>query len=402
MKRLLKYSYNFKYCFLIVIVNLIICENYCQKKAELRNLQLKAKEELEYTNKILEETRERKIASLDELNILEYRIVIRRNNIQRLNREIVNIEKNIEANKDLITSLENDLERVKNDYAKIILNTYKKREKNILLMFLLASESFNQAYKRIKYVQNYSNYKRQQAKLIAAFKKIIDQKIKKLNEDRAEKKKLLKEKAIERSNILRERSEKELLVKELKKREEELLMEIEEKKKTAEKIKKELERFIESERRGKGSLYSRLTPEEILISDDFERNRGKLPWPTKYGIVTGKYGKHAHPVLPNIMQINDGIDISTVRNAQVRAIFNGEVSRVFSIPGENYTVIIKHGNFFSLYHNLINIKVASGDIVNTKEIIGSVFTDERTNQTILHFQIWKELNKNDPVMWLSN
>ncbi len=381
---------------------MIIGENYCQKKSELRNLQLKAKEELEYTNKILEETRERKIASLDELNILEYRIVIRRNNIQRLNREIVNIEKNIEANKDLITSLENDLERVKNDYAKIILNTYKKREKNILLMFLLASESFNQAYKRIKYVQNYSNYKRQQAKLIAAFKKIIDQKIKKLNEDRAEKKKLLKEKAIERSNILRERSEKELLVKELKKREEELLMEIEEKKKTAEKIKKELERFIESERRGKGSLYSRLTPEEILISDDFERNRGKLPWPTKYGIVTGKYGKHAHPVLPNIMQINDGIDISTVRNAQVRAIFNGEVSRVFSIPGENYTVIIKHGNFFSLYHNLINIKVASGNIVNTKEIIGSVFTDERTNQTILHFQIWKELNKNDPVMWLSN
>ena len=381
---------------------MIIGENYCQKKSELRNLQLKAKEELEYTNKILEETRERKIASLDELNILEYRIVIRRNNIQGLNREIVNIEKNIEANKDLITSLENDLERVKNDYAKIILNTYKKREKNILLMFLLASESFNQAYKRIKYVQNYSNYKRQQAKLIAAFKKIIDQKIKKLNEDRAEKEKLLKEKAIERSNILRERSEKELLVKELKKREEELLMEIEEKKKTAEKIKKELERFIESERRGKGSLYSRLTPEEILISDDFERNRGKLPWPTKYGIVTGKYGKHAHPVLPNIMQINDGIDISTVRNAQVRAIFNGEVSRVFSIPGENYTVIIKHGNFFSLYHNLINIKVASGNIVNTKEIIGSVFTDERTNQTILHFQIWKELNKNDPVMWLSN
>jgi len=169
----------------------------------------------------------------------------------------------------------------------------------------------------------------------------------------------------------------------------------------AEIINNVLKIFIEKERKVKGGLYSRLTPEELLISNNFERNMGKLPWPTKYGIITGKYGEQAHPVLKNIKIRNDGIDISTVRNAEVRTIFSGKVSRVFSLPGENYTVIVKHGIFFSLYHNLKNIKVASGDIVVTKQSIGNVFTDEKTNQTILHFQIWKEINKNDPEKWLS-
>lgn len=381
---------------------MITCKIYGQSKNELTNLQNKTKQEIEYTNRILEETKEKKEYSLNELNILEYRINVRRKYINRLNREIRKIDKDIEENKELISSLENDLERVKSEYAKIILNTYKKREKNILIMYLLSSESFNQAYKRIKYAQNYSNYKRNQAKLIVAFKKIIDTKIEKLNNDRTEKSKLMKEKQVERSNISFERKKQEVLIKELTRKEGELIKEIEEKRKIAEKIKRELEKLIEKESKGKGGFYERLTPEELLISNDFEKNMGKLPWPTKFGIITGKYGEQAHPVLKNIKIRNDGIDISTVKNAEVRAIFNGRVSRVFSLPGENYTVIIKHGSYFSLYHNLKNIRVASGDMVITKQSIGNVFTDEKNSQTILHFQIWKEMDKNNPEKWLSN
>ncbi len=398
----MKYLPGLKYSLIMIVICLITRNIYSQNKNELKNLQNKTRQEIEYTNKILDETKEKKEYSINELGVLDYRIEIRKKYIEKLNSEIKSIDKDIEENKELIELLEKDLERVRNEYAGIIMNTYKKREKNILLMYLLASENFNQAYKRIKYVQNYADYKRNQAKLIAAFKKIIDNKIEKLNMDRAEKAKLVREKQMERSNISYERTKKEVLIKELSKKEKELRKEIEEKNKVAEKIKEELRKLIEKERMGKESMYNRLTPEELLISNDFERNKGKLPWPTRYGIITAKYGEQPHPVLKNIMIRNDGVDISTVRDAEVRAVFNGKVSRVFSLPGENYTVIIKHGNFFSLYHNMKNIRVSSGDMVVTKQSIGNVFTDERTKQTILHFQIWKEMNKNDPEKWLSN
>jgi septal ring factor EnvC (AmiA/AmiB activator) len=291
---------------------------------------------------------------------------------------------------------------IKAEYARVIVNAYKKREQNVLLMYILASGSFNQAYKRVRYLQQYAQYRQKQAKLINAFRDIIEKKIIELNRDRDIKGRLIKEKERENISIIREKAGKEVLIRELTKRENELITELEEKKKLAEKIKKELEKLIEEERSKQKGVYSMLTPEERLISDNFEKNIGKLPWPTKYGIITGKYGEQPHPVLKNIMIRNDGIDISTVRNAEVRAIFNGTVSKIFSIPGENYTLIIRHGNYYTLYHNLKNINVSPGQAVYTKQKLGNVFTDEKTNQTILHFQIWKESQNINPELWLSN
>jgi septal ring factor EnvC (AmiA/AmiB activator) len=387
---------------MLIIISLIISSIYSQDKEKLQDLQSKARKDIEYANKILDETREKKKYSLNELNVLEYKINARNKYIKELNREIINTNKKIGENISLIGSLEADLENIKNEYAKIVVNAYKKREQNILLMYLLASESFNQAYKRIRYIQQYAEYKKKQAKLIVAFKSIIEQKIKELNKFKEEKEKLMVQKERENISIIREKSDKEVLIKELTKKERELIKEIEEKNRLAEEIKKELEKLIEAERnRQKGMVY-KLTPEEILITENFEKNMGKLPWPTKYGIITGRYGEQNHPVLKNIKIRNDGIDISTVRNAEVRAIFNGKVSRIFSLPGENYTVIIKHGNYYTLYHNLKNIRVNSGETVYTKQNIGNVYTDEKTNQTILHFQIWKESKNNNPELWLSN
>jgi septal ring factor EnvC (AmiA/AmiB activator) len=387
---------------MLIIISLIISSIYSQDKEKLQDLQSKARKDIEYANKILDETREKKKYSLNELNVLEYKINARNKYIKELNREIINTNKKIGENISLIGSLEADLENIKNEYAKIVVNAYKKREQNILLMYLLASESFNQAYKRIRYIQQYAEYKKKQAKLIVAFKSIIEQKIKELNKFKEEKEKLMVQKERENISIIREKSDKEVLIKELTKKESELIKEIEEKNRLAEEIKKELEKLIEAERnRQKGMVY-KLTPEEILITENFEKNMGKLPWPTKYGIITGRYGEQNHPVLKNIKIRNDGIDISTVRNAEVRAIFNGKVSRIFSLPGENYTVIIKHGNYYTLYHNLKNIRVNSGETVYTKQNIGNVYTDEKTNQTILHFQIWKESKNNNPELWLSN
>jgi len=387
---------------LILFICLVINKVKGQEKERLKELQSKAKQEIEYASKILEETKEKKKYSLNELKILEYRIDARNKYIRELTAGIEDLDVKISDNRKLITSLESDLKKIKAEYARVIVNAYKKREQDVLLMYILASESFNQAYKRVRYIQQYTQYRQKQAKLIVAFKNIIEKKLIELSRDRDTKDRLIKEKERENINIIREKASKEILIRELTKRENELIIELEEKRKLAEKIKKELEKLIKEERSRQKGVYSMLTPEERLISDNFEKNIGKLPWPTKYGIITGKYGEQPHPVLKNIKIRNDGIDISTVRDAEVRAIFNGIVSKIFSIPGENYTLIIRHGNYYTLYHNLKNINVSPGQTVYTKQKIGNVFTDEKTNQTILHFQIWKESQNINPELWLSN
>ncbi len=387
---------------MILFICLIVSQIYGQDKEKLRNLQSRARQEIEYASKILEETKEKKKYSINELKIIEYRINSRNKYIEELAAEIEDLNKKISDNRNLIASLEADLIKIKEEYARIIVNAYKKRDQNVLLMYILASGSFDQAYKRVRYIQQYSEYKRKQAKLIIAFKSIIEKKIVELNRDKEAKARLIKEKESENISIVREKASKEALIGELSKRENELVIELEEKRKLAEKIKKELEKVIEEERNKHKGTYSVLTPEEQLISDNFEKNIGKLPWPTKYGIITGKYGEQDHPVLKNIKIRNDGIDISTVRDAEVRAVFNGKVSKIFSIPGENYTMIIRHGNYYSLYHNLKNISASPGETVYTKQKIGNVYTDEKTKQTILHFQIWKESQNLNPELWLSN
>jgi septal ring factor EnvC (AmiA/AmiB activator) len=401
LKNIRIYYPRLKYL-LILFICLAIYKVKGQNKEKLKELQSRAKQEIEYASKILEETKEKKKYSLNELKILEYRIDARNKYIRELTAGIEDLDLKISDNRKLITSLESDLKAIKSEYARVIVNAYKKREEDVLLMYILASESFNQAYKRVRYIQQYTQYRQKQAKLIAAFKNIIEKKLIELNRDRDAKGRLIKEKEKENINIIREKANKETLVRELTKRENELIMELEEKRKLADKIKKELEKLIEEERSKQKGVYSMLTPEERLISDNFEKNIGKLPWPTKYGIITGKYGEQPHPILKNIKIRNDGIDISTVRDAEVRAIFNGKVSKIFSIPGENYTLIIRHGNYYTLYHNLKNINVSPGQTVYTKQKIGSVFTDEKTNQTILHFQIWKESQNINPELWLSN
>jgi septal ring factor EnvC (AmiA/AmiB activator) len=401
LKNIHLYYPRLKYI-LVLFICLAIFKIKGQDKQKLKELQSKAKQEIEYASKILEETKEKKNYSLNELKILEYRIDARNKYISELTAGIKDLDLKISDNRKLITSLESDLKTIKSEYAKVIVNAYKKREQDVLLMYILASESFNQAYKRVRYIQQYTKYRQKQAKLIVAFKNIIEKKLIELKRDRDTKDRLIKEKEKENISIIREKASKQTLIRELTKREKELIAELEEKRKVADKIKKELEKLIEEERSRQKGIYSMLTPEERLISDNFEKNIGKLPWPTKYGIITSKYGEQPHPVLKNIKIRNDGIDISTVRDAEVRAIFNGKVSKIFSIPGENYTLIIRHGNYYTLYHNLKNIDVSPGQTVYTKQKIGNVYTDGKTNQTILHFQIWKESQNINPELWLSN
>ncbi len=376
---------------------------FCQKSVELRKQRDQTRKDIEITERLVEETRNKKTESLSMLNLIRKKIELRNTYIKELTKEIEEIEKEQNENEKLITSLRNDLKNLKMEYARLIYQAYKSRKEQNILMFLLASESFNQAYKRTKYIQMYTEYKKKQKKLILAYEKVLVKKQDELEAQKNQKEALIKSRDSERIGLINEGNEKDSLIKKLKRKEGELLKELEEKRRNDELLSAEILRLIDAENKKKGTVgsFAALTPEEKVLSGEFEKNKGKLPWPTAQGIITGHFGIQKHPVFQNVDIRNDGIFIRTVENEDARAVFDGIVTKIFSFPGSNFTVLIKHGNYYSLYNNLIKVYVKEGEKVSTKQKIGKIFTDYDKNETVLHFQVWKDKERNNPEIWLS-
>jgi septal ring factor EnvC (AmiA/AmiB activator) len=359
--------------------------------------------EIEYANKLLLETEGKTKESLNEINLINHKLTKRREYLIGLEVEVNVISESIEKNREEIFKAEQGILKIKKIYAQMITNLYKNRRKNYQVIYLIASENFNQLYKRIHTVRLYNNYLRNERLKLEELKIELQKKNQELDLLKSNKDIVVKKTQNETLTIQKEMSEKSRLVKQLKQKQKEIEQEIRDKERTAKKLEGELKRIIDEERKklkAKGSKEM-VTPEDKLISGDFEKNTGMLPWPTQKGIITGKYGEHRHPDYKDVIIRNDGVYISTSEGESARSIFKGVVSRVFKIPGENYTVIIKHGQYFSLYHNLIDVKVKPGQGVNTKEAIGTVSTDTNRNETVLYFQIWKETEKRDPELWLA-
>lgn len=389
-----------------VFVLLILCLGlncYAQGSKNLENQRKRIKEDIVLIESIINETRKKKSESTNELRIINKKIELTNNYINNIESEIENLERNINDNILLIQSLEKDLEDIRDGYARLIYQSYVQRRGENFILYVMSANSFNQAYKRIKYMQLYTEYKKRQIDLIIAFEKVIKRKNKELIESKLKREIIIKERENELFTIIKERKSREDIIQKLKKREKELLREIEIKRKIAEDLEREIERIIEEERRKKNarSIYETLTPEERILSGNFEKNKGMLPWPTNKGIITGRFGIQQHPVLKNVKIRNDGIFISTIENEYARAIFNGYVSKIFSLPGSNFAIIIKHGNYYTLYHNIDKVYVKEGEKVVTKQRIGRIFTDTEKNETILQFQVWREMEKSDPEDWLS-
>lgn len=390
-------------CLILLLIVVVKCNVYGQKSNELRKEREKIKEEIMLIELLIDETKAKKQESTTKLKIINRKINLTESYIKNIENQIIELDKEIDENIKLIISLEKDLDNIKREYARLIYNTYKNRKGENFLLYVLSSGSFNQAYKRIKYMQLYTDYKRRQVDLIIAFEKVIRKKNKELIIHKKNREIIVKEREKELLNIVAEKRNSKQLVNALTRRERELMNEVEEKRSIALKLEREIEKMIAEEKRklNARSIYETLTPDEKILSNTFERNKGKLPWPTNKGIITGRFGVQQHPVLKNVRIRNDGIFISTIENEIARAIFNGEVSKVFSLPGSNFAVIIRHGNYFTLYHNLDEVYVKEGDKISTKQRIGRVFTDREKNETVLQFQVWREMEKSDPEAWLS-
>lgn len=371
-----------------------------QSISELQAKKDKARKEIEYTNNLLTKTGENTKATLNKLSLVNEQISLRSSLIQDYNTELALLQQSINQNESVITMLTSDLEKLKADYAKLIKQAYRKRGDYNKLVFIISSQSFNQAYKRLLYTRQMAQFRQKQSEQIEAIRQVLQLKTDDLKTAQDEKQRVLSQQMQQISTLNNEKQKQSKYISQLEKRQRELKDHLRYQQRIEDRLQKEIERIIEEEAR-KSREVAR-TPEFNLLSDDFEKNKGRFPWPTQHGIITDKFGEHAHPVMKNIIIKNNGIDITTKPGEKARAIFKGSVSRVFAIPGGNMAVIIRHGEYITVYSNLKEVHVKQGDQVATNQDLGLIFSDmDDDDKTILKFQIWKESVKLNPEQWIA-
>lgn len=404
-----------------------------QSLDELRKKKQKTNEQIKYTTKLLEEAKKNQKKTLNKYNILNKQIELRTNLITGINSEVTVLVGFIDQNAWLVTSLNSDLEELKKEYAQMLVFAQKNKSNYDKLLFILSSNSFNQAYKRLMYLRQYTEYRKRQAELIQWIRDLIQVKVSRLQLQRAEKEMLLESKKQEADKLTKEKKQQGQYLTTLQKKQKEFEKKLKEQQQIEAQLSNEIQRIVEEEIRkarararelakerakeaakqtgkpaGKQSAKPaeatnyEMTPEEKLASGQFEQNKHRLPWPVERGVITDHFGVHEHPVLKNIQVKNNGIDISTVQGVKARAVFAGEVSRVFMVTGGNMAVIVRHGKYLTVYSNLVNVQVKQGDKVSVKQTIGTIGTDtDDESKTILKFQIWRENEKMDPESWIA-
>ena len=380
-------------------------ETLQQKKTEIEK-------EIEYTNKLLEETQKNRQASMNELAVINRKIDRREVLIQTISDELVILDRTILQNQQSLSELDAELKQLKDEYARMIYLAFLNRGAYDRLMFLFSSKNFNQAYQRMKYMQQYGDYRKQQAGQILEKQNELTEKTRVIEQQKMDKEALLSSKERELIRLDGEKNDKNVTLSRLGQKESELRKTLKEKEAAARKLQQALERIIAEEirksnemmktRAGESSATFALTPEERELSNSFASNMGKLPWPTERGVISSPFGEQAHPVLKGIKVKNNGIDILTNAGSPARAIFAGEVTRIIAVPKYHNVVIIRHGEFLSVYSNLDEVMVSKGEKIVTKQVIGSIHTDESSSRTELHFELWKGKELQDPLHWIAH
>jgi len=393
-----------KYLIIILLVFLTFTSTG-QSLDELRKKKEKTNEQIKYTNRLLEEAKKNETKTLNKYNILNKQIELRTSLITGINSEVGVLAEFIDQNAWLVSSLNADLEDLKKEYANMIVFAQRNETNYSKILFLLSSNSFNQAYKRIMYLRQYTEYRKKQAELITWIHDLVEAKVNHLQEQRTEKETLLQSKQKEANQLSREKNQQGQYLTSLQQKQKDFKKKLQEQQRIEAQLSNEIQRVIDEEvKKAKkvGKEKFEMTHEEKLVSGQFEQNKRRIPWPVERGVITDHFGVHDHAVLKNVQVRNNGIDISTAQGAIARSVFAGEVSRVFEISGGNRAVIIRHGKYLTVYSNLINIQVKSGQKVGIKQTLGTIATDsDEGDKTVLKFQIWKENVKLDPEDWIS-
>ncbi|MBN1118155.1 MAG: peptidoglycan DD-metalloendopeptidase family protein [Bacteroidales bacterium] len=371
-----------------------------EKKDDLFSKREKIQREIEYNKKLLEATTNQKGSNIEKLRLLDSKINSHENLILVYNQQIQKLENQIQYREQRIKELENELNHQKDLYADFVYYAYKNHENYNSIIYLLASENMNQFFLRQKYLEQLKDARIKKLELIEAIKGRVMFEIKELVKEKDELKNTISSLENEQNKLNSEKLTRKATINTLKTEENRIRAEINEKNRIEEELDAKIEAIIREE--AKKNSVARLTPEQQLISDDFAKNFGRLPWPTRQGVITEKFGSNPYPGQPGVFTKNNGIDITTVQGESVRAIFDGEVTRIFNIKGANLSIIIRHGGYYSVYHNIQDVKINIGDQVKAKQIIGTAAKSSKGNNSLVHLEIWKGLEKLDPEKWISN
>lgn len=402
---------------LILSSSFLLAQSDAQKKLEKRKEQLL--EEIRVNERILQENKKKEKSVVNVIQQQKAKIELREKLIQTNEKQAKLLNDDIYTNQLKINKLKRELEVLKEDYANMIVKSYKSRSERSRAMFLLSSENFTQAYKRVQYMKQYADYRKTQGDEINTKTTELEVYNVKLASLKTEKEKIIQEQEKEKLVLVQEKQEQEKLVKSIKKDQNKIVADIKKKQQEAKDIDKKIQKAIrdaiaaENKKTAKksgtktistGSSPSKivLTPEGKIESNNFKANRGKLPWPVEKGFVSLKFGNQPHPVQPTLIIHSNGVEITTESGSSARSVFAGEVMLIQVLSPINKAVYIKHGDFITVYQNLSSVSVNKGDKVSLKQNIGRIRTNESTGKTAIKFSVLQNDSFLNPQSWLDD
>ncbi len=405
--RLQKFIYSFGM--------LLICiSSFSQstKQQQLEEQRRQLKEQIEQMKSLLADTKLKQRSVLDEVETLNSRINTRQNLIKITNQQANLLTREINANLKKMGSYRDELKVLKEDYARMIIKSYKSKSQQSKIMFLLSSSDFTQAYKRLQYMKQYNEHRKEQADQIQKRTEELQKLNKNLLQRKKNKEVLIEENREAQQQLKEEKKQQQALMASIRKKEGTYKKEIKKKQEKASAIDKAIEKLIreaiakankkagkKASKKGSATTFA-LTPEDKKLADNFTANKGKFPWPVGTGRITKKYGQQPHPTLPNIQINSSGVELETRPGEKARAIFEGEVMAIQKLKNAGRLVHVRHGNYITVYYNLENITVKEGQKVSTKQSIGEVRVNPSTGRAIMKFLIFKDTKKMNPQSWI--
>ncbi|MBT8275623.1 MAG: peptidoglycan DD-metalloendopeptidase family protein [Bacteroidia bacterium] len=404
----LKFILTVLCCFVLASASV---QGQSKKQQELEAKRQAILEEIKQINTLLFKTRGEKKSVLTQVEDLDQRIRATENLIRVTNQQANLLTREINDNLNKIEALREELKALKEDYAAMIKKSYKSKSQQSRVMFLLSSEDFLQAYKRLQYMKQYAKHRKEQGERIKDKTEELQALNTGLIEQKNQKQLLIDQNKQTRVTLAKEKKDQETLIASLRKDEGKFASQIRSKQREADAIDKQIDAIIKAaiaeSNKSAGTKVTKgtvetfaLTAEAKALAASFSSNKGKLPWPVEKGVVIRRYGNQRHPQLPNVTTFSSGVEIATEKNAKARAVFNGEVFQVQRSKQGIMAVFVRHGNYISVYYNLDNLLVKKGDKVTTKQEIGTIFTNGLSGKTVLKFLIYQNSTRMNPADWV--
>ena len=405
---IIRYTHTNLFAALLIIFLSFSLYGQEAEKAALEAKRNRLKSEIKKINSLLtKEIKERRTV-LDQVEEIDQKIKVRRELIKVTNQQANLINRQLNNNLRKISRLRKELTALKNDYAEMIRKSYKSKSGQNRLMFILSSESFFQAYKRLQYMKQYTAFRKKQGAKIEDKTKELQLLNRGLIVQRKEKEKLAKNNRIDQRRLQQEKDIQRDLLATIRKNESVYKTQLNKKQREARALDRKIEALIreaiaESNKKAGKSSKSKtfaLTPEAKIIATNFESNKGKLIWPVDKGVKSKGYGEYADPVYPGVKHYNNGVTIATEKGASVRSVFEGEVSAIIAVPNGNKAIQVRHGNFITTYYNIAKVFVKKGQRVASKESLGEIFTSPSSGKTELKFFLYKDTKRLNPEQWV--